>query len=338
MNRVFQLILSLLILAYVSPAIAHHSLSHFDSKQIVAYRGVVTDFRYENPHPIIEAIVPGENGFESWLFEMKAALDLSKQGWVDDSVVPGDLVTFYANPLRKQERNHAFAEFVQLESGKWLVATPRVFQRYMEDHPETMSSSSVTEASSDFSGVWRRTGPVDLSLSSLDLTERGKVLAERFEPTLDPLQFCQPGGFPRYLLDGFAMRISYSDPETLLFEKEFAERRNISLGQDQNGVGEVASGRRTIGSVAGSGSDRLLVIESFGFAAQSWGILPGLDSSAGLKVNETYRLSKDGMRLAGMVRIEDPEYLATPVVLEMAWKKVPDYPFTDNPCTETASG
>jgi hypothetical protein len=91
-------------LAIASPSIAHHSRAMFDMTQNVTYRGVVTEYRWENPHSHIfitvgtDATDPSTVG--SWDVEASSISLMVSRGWDRDTFKPGDPITVVAHPSR----------------------------------------------------------------------------------------------------------------------------------------------------------------------------------------------------------------------------------------------
>lgn len=74
-------------------ASAHHSFAvFFDSdKEIVSVRGLVTDFKFTNPHGIIRVNVKGKDGsVQEWKAETNSPSILERRGWKKDSLKVGD--------------------------------------------------------------------------------------------------------------------------------------------------------------------------------------------------------------------------------------------------------
>lgn len=92
------------ILAALPPgaALAHHSFASFfyPNKQ-VKITGVVTEFRFTNPHGTIALKVKGSDGkTEIWRAETNAPVVLMRRGWSRHSVVPGETITIEGWPSR----------------------------------------------------------------------------------------------------------------------------------------------------------------------------------------------------------------------------------------------
>ena len=90
------LVPAIVIFALVAAAIplaAHHSWPVNMSK-LVTVKGTVTEFAWENPHPMITLEVKTENGStEKWLVGGPAINRMEANGWTRTTVKPGDVIT-----------------------------------------------------------------------------------------------------------------------------------------------------------------------------------------------------------------------------------------------------
>ena len=86
----------------LAPASAHHSTAAFDSSRVVKLEGTITQFRWINPHASIkiDGDASGDHPDGLWTVEMTAPNVLINQGWKRTSLVVGDRVTMYVNPLK----------------------------------------------------------------------------------------------------------------------------------------------------------------------------------------------------------------------------------------------
>ncbi len=85
----------------------------FDRNREVVVEGVVTEFRWGQPHSWIHMDVDGDDGaVERWTVEMDPASHLRRRGWTARTVAPGDRVTVTVHPLRDGE---AGGQYVTLE-------------------------------------------------------------------------------------------------------------------------------------------------------------------------------------------------------------------------------
>jgi hypothetical protein len=85
-----------------SPTLAHHSRAMFDVGKNVTYRGVVKDYRWQNPHSHIVVTVgagaadPSTVG--TWTVEASAINIMTSRGWTPKTYKPGDPITVVAHP------------------------------------------------------------------------------------------------------------------------------------------------------------------------------------------------------------------------------------------------
>lgn len=83
-------------LALVSGAVtvsAHHSWP-ISRDRLVTVKGTVTEFAWENPHPMITLEVRADDGkVEKWLVGGPAINRMEANGWTKTTVKPGDVIT-----------------------------------------------------------------------------------------------------------------------------------------------------------------------------------------------------------------------------------------------------
>jgi hypothetical protein len=81
-----------LVLAAGAVTIAHHGLAAFDQTNKVTFKGTVTEFRFLNPHSVVEFEVKDDKGHvREWKAEMTNPAHL--KGWTATSLEPGNVVT-----------------------------------------------------------------------------------------------------------------------------------------------------------------------------------------------------------------------------------------------------
>ena len=85
-----------IVLALVSvaaPLSAHHSWP-VNQSRLVTVKGTVTEFAWENPHPMITLEVRTDDGkLEKWLVGGPAINRMEANGWTKTTVRPGDVIT-----------------------------------------------------------------------------------------------------------------------------------------------------------------------------------------------------------------------------------------------------
>ena len=100
------LLTAALLTIVVPQAAAHHSFAvFFDDTKSVSVSGSVTEFRFTNPHAIIEITRKTPQGqIETWRAETNAVTLLRRRGWTAESLKVGDMVTIDGWPSRDGSR------------------------------------------------------------------------------------------------------------------------------------------------------------------------------------------------------------------------------------------
>ena len=87
------------------PAKAHHSFAVYEPTLQVKLTGVVTAFKWANPHVYLEidAADPRTGEARHWLIEGASTSILNRAGWKFNMVKAGDMVTVIVSPIRTGE-------------------------------------------------------------------------------------------------------------------------------------------------------------------------------------------------------------------------------------------
>jgi hypothetical protein len=108
------------LLVAAGAALAHHSPIVFDRTKQVTLTGVVTEFRWGNPHSWIHIDVADADGkVANWSIEMDPASHLARQGWRSSTLKTGDKISVVVFPLRNDEKGGQYIS-VTLPDGKQL--------------------------------------------------------------------------------------------------------------------------------------------------------------------------------------------------------------------------
>ena len=82
------------------PAYAHHSAAMFDANKTVTITGAVKDYKWANPHAMIEVLAAGDKGAQTvWNIECSTPNILVRKGWSINSFKPGDSIKVTAHPM-----------------------------------------------------------------------------------------------------------------------------------------------------------------------------------------------------------------------------------------------
>ena len=86
---------------------AHHSISAvYDDTQRVTIEGVVTEFQFVNPHPIVVIDVKDSSGkAQQWRLEMDNQRELADIGFTSDTLKPGERLVVIGSLGRRQAQS-----------------------------------------------------------------------------------------------------------------------------------------------------------------------------------------------------------------------------------------
>jgi Family of unknown function (DUF6152) len=114
--RTLLFVLPILIFT-VTSASSHHAFSPvYDAKRTITVDGVVTQFRFVNPHAMMLMDVKDKTGkVVKWNVEFAGRLNLEEAGWTADSIKPGEHVKVTGNPAWKSDQRMAFVKLVRAD-------------------------------------------------------------------------------------------------------------------------------------------------------------------------------------------------------------------------------
>jgi len=107
-TRVFACAAMAAMLLVPMSATGHHSFAGvYDGDKVITVSGVVTQFKFMNPHALMYMDVTNRSGkVEKWTVEFDGRLNLSEGGWTTDSIKPKEHVTVAGNPARDSAASH----------------------------------------------------------------------------------------------------------------------------------------------------------------------------------------------------------------------------------------
>ena len=100
---------------------AHHSFAPYEATQQIKLSGVVTNFKWVNPHVYIDIdAVDAKTGEKKhWLIECASTSILNRAGWRFNMIKPGDTITVVASPLRTGEPGALLKQIVLADGRKF---------------------------------------------------------------------------------------------------------------------------------------------------------------------------------------------------------------------------
>jgi len=113
----------------VRPSLAHHSRAMFDMTRNITYRGVVKEYRWQNPHSHIVITVgtgatdPATTG--TWDIEASSISLMVSMGWNRTTLKPGDPITIVAHPSKNGSRDILLFYAVKADGTRLYRATHR---------------------------------------------------------------------------------------------------------------------------------------------------------------------------------------------------------------------
>ena len=111
------------------PSLAHHSRAMFDVTKNSTYRGVVKEYRLQNPHSHIVITVGPDTKDPStvgtWDIEAASIDIMVSQGWSRMTYKPGDAITVVAHPMKNGSKGALLFYAVQPDGTRLYRAQHR---------------------------------------------------------------------------------------------------------------------------------------------------------------------------------------------------------------------
>ena len=119
---------------------AHHSISaNYDDSRRTKVEGVVAEFQFVNPHPLVGLDVADEDGsIRRWRLEMDNRLELVQIGFARDTLKPGDALVVVGSPARGEALGLYIRRLDRPADGFWyeqVGASPRSGTRSVRNSP-----------------------------------------------------------------------------------------------------------------------------------------------------------------------------------------------------------
>ncbi len=327
---------------------AHHAVTAPFTDEEIQIEGVVTEFRFVNPHVNIFLNVTDENGTETrWLATAGAPDTLRRTGWSADSIQAGQhlrltgLKSRQGRPMVLVERevwNTGGIVELDPEDGSVLRALSGDADE-MDDGPvlsRTSLRSTLNDAWPNLAGYWSKLASVRASnaspgRNSPPLNDRGQQIQDGFDAISDPSYTeCAALGLVRQASTVKPLRITQFTDRVVFDYEENGAQRVIYLDTQE----PATNGDKTaLGRSTARYEDGALVIESDQILGNLTGAF-GNEISDEHTVVETYRRVEDdiGSGLEMVMVVTDPLYLTGP--WEIRWTRYysAEYDFTEVEC------
>lgn len=308
-------------------ALAHHSDTGIDEDKTAIIEGVITEFVWRNPHVYFKVEATNSNDkLGEWEFQMAATAILGRAGWSRDTLVPGDQVVVRGHPAA-DGRRYGVLQSIEKDG---VVMTRR-------------AGDAVEAAVSDsLEGIWRGDRSTLLGFTEffdrIVPNEKGRQAQESFDALSDenPMATCIGRPSPSTLASAglYLSQIEF-DGDTIMHRNEiFGAEKVIYM----DGRGHPEDGERTLhGHSIGWWDGDTLVVDTIDFADHRSPYQNGIPSGAEKHVIEKYTLINNGSRIRVELYMEDPEFLAKPLVDRMEWIYSPDFQMVPWECNEEST-
>ena len=310
-----KLIFCILVAWFSGEVYGHHSMTwHFDRDKEITIEGVITEFKFVNPHGRILLDVTDESGrAQIWDCELNGAASAARNGWTEDLFQPGQHITVTGFAARRNERECYYQSGV-LSDGTRIARSEQIRERVtVTTLPVENPNNVVTADLPNFGGVWRGTGPFsgppgpgEENPHSWVLSEAGLRVLDVYDPIAeDPSLKCKPVSIRRLWSNGSPTEIRQEDDVVVIHHEWMDAERTVYLNQSEHPKDLAES---ALGHSIGWYEERALVIDTVGYEAGVIYQFPGLPHSNQLHTVERLTLSEDELAFDIAWVAEDSEY------------------------------
>ena len=321
-------------LVVAPPIFAHHSEAGMDMESVIAFEGTVNRFSWRNPH--VYVIVETEKSGEpvEWELQLGPINVISRRGWTRDSLSPGDQVAIRAIPMAGG-RPYGILRSVDKE-GFSLAAWTQA--------PEVTATATSLAGKwlTDRSTVQSYPGGFDGFFHALlTLNDKGRAAQAEYDPlsSENPESTCVGRPTPAALVSTglYLMEIDLGQQDdVVVFRSEwFDEVRTIYM----DGRGHPDPSERFVtGHSIGRWDGDTLVVDTANFEDHRSPYQIGVPSGGQKHVVETFRLTEDGTHIDLEFTLEDPEFLAEPMMHSRQLIHSPHLEMSHGACDPEAAG
>jgi len=299
-------------LLFFGPSYAHHSDAGIDMKSVVAFEGTVNRFVWRNPHVYVLVEATNEKGETvEWDVQMGPVNVISRRGWRKDTLQPGDRVTVRAHAALNG-RPYGVIASIDKEGGLGLVPASGA--------PQSPATTTTLAGNwiADRSATMSYPGGFDGFFNALlTLNDKGLAAKAAYDPLSDdnPEATCVGRPTPAALVSTslYLMQIDIQEKQEIVILRSewYDEERTVYMDGREH---PDPSKRFVTGHSIGHWDGDTLVVDTRNFEDHRSPYQTGVPSGGQKHVVERYRLNADGTRTELEFTLEDPEYLAEPMV------------------------
>lgn len=322
-----------LLILHSSLAHAHHSWAPYDLEREVTLEGLVTEYKWANPHSYIQLETLGEDGTKQvWEIEASSAVIMRNRGWAANTIAVGDRVTIYANPSTNPNQTMAL--------GARLLAPDGVLREMRKANSNAPAVVAPEKGADSLAGLWRTTITPEVrdhffffEPTDWPLTETGVRAFESFENGDNPGRNCVAYASPFLMIIPDAKLITLNEDTIVIRTELESVERVIHLNKISHEGVEPSVQGHSIGHWEGD----TLVVETARFAEHGMGNAQKLPSGPDKKLTERFTLSPNGARIIYSFEMTDPDYLTGPIGYEIEWVYSPDFETIQMPCDQDSA-
>lgn len=337
--RKYACIASVSLLLAGTPALAHHGVSaKFDTNSSVTLTGRVSRVDRSNPHAHVFMLVT-DGGVETpWYVELESPQLLEINGWAEDVLKPGDIITVEGFTARDSSKQVWGSSVVVDESGEQVLSITKpnllstIETAAARETPRWPDGTPRLGAAPGESGYWVPTTTVLMQDGvGVAMEANGQLLDIADAPKVAPLQewalrlyerrqrnflssdptflMCRPPAGPRKFAEPYGIQLLEDKPMERIFVIAGGGNHDWQLiytdGRALDGGFQLDDGNQLYyGRNVGAWQDDTFIIESEGYNEKFW--LPGgLPHSTQMHVTE--KLTRpDYATLTYELTIDDP--------------------------------
>ena len=336
------------LLLISATAAAHHSSApHYDREKLVEVQGVVTEWKFVNPHAYVYFDVTDSNGdVSNWRCESDAATSLQRRGWTDQTFLAGQELTVKGISARR-EKNVCSLDSVVFPDGTKLdrradlsraaLLTGIITAPPLPYTAENDNNRALTLANGqpNISGVWvapprrRAGGAMGGPMSEIESTgippnrgdpsrtpeptAAGLAAGEEWDYSFDnPALFCKNTNIIRgWRHDRHVNEITQTNTSvTLTYGYMDDLVRTVHLDVTEHSAQLTPS---TAGHSIGWWEGDTLVVDTVGFSPGVFEPFDGIMHSDEMHVVERFLYNPETRNLVRSYTVTDPLYFKAPV-------------------------
>lgn len=351
----FKLAIVAALLTWAGQASAHHSFAAtFKQDENNTVEGVITEFRFRNPHVIIYLDVTNDDGsVTNWMVEGSSATGWRQSGWRNDSLAVGETLRVTGSATIDGSPMVSIEDFALIDPSTGAVVTElspnedpavsrgRISETSVAAAELTFLPLTLPTGEPNFTGITREFDGIDPRVSQARGPDRhdapipynavGEAAFAAWPIELDPQVFCDPPGVIRqagYTPYGQIIN-QYPDHITIEYE-EYGSRRAIFFGDELPKPGV----RSNMGDSVARYEGDTLVIETVNLLPNYSGH-NGRPLSENARVTEVYSRTENpefGTILRTDTTVVDPTYLTEPWTITRYKVYSAGYEFLENEC------